>query len=122
MATLRDSALAAYNAKAAEWVTKGQERLRPVFTDDTKSPPQVVLDPVGKTEEAHHDRDAGLLVLHTLDGSDLYFAVYPDDDTKPVTMVEPADGGGWTGFGGTGNPGPVVASLTDVGAVLAGEG
>lgn len=117
MATLRDFALAAYNAKAAEWVAKGQERLRPVFTDAKG----LQLDPIGKTEDVHHDREHGLLVLHTLDGSDLHFAVYPDDDAKPVTMVEPADGGGWTGYGGTGNPGPAVASPADVGAVLAGE-
>lgn len=119
MANLNDAALAAHQAKDAEWVTKGKERLRPVFTDNTKSPPQLVLDPIGKTEEVHRDEEACLLVLHTIDGSDRYFAVCPDDPDKPVTMVEPADPFGFTGFGNSSYPGPAVSSLADVGEVLA---
>ena len=111
MADLRDDALAAYAARAADWLVKGQERLRPVFTDDKGT---LALDPVGKTVEAFADRDAGLLVLQTTDGSDLFFAVHPDDGSAAVRMVTPGDPDGWT-------RGPVVASLADVGAVLAGE-
>lgn len=118
MATYADNALAAYQAKRGEWLTRGKERLRPLMTD---SKGNVVLDPIGKTEEVHSDPETGLLILHTVDGSDLYFAVYPDDAARPVTMMEPADGGGFTGYGNTGVNAPVVTDLDDVGRVLAGD-
>lgn len=117
MATYRDAALAAYQQRDAAWVQSGKQRLAPLMTDSTG---KVVLDPLSKTEEAGRDSATGLLVLHTTDGSDLYFAVYPDKADEPVRMVEPDGSGGFTGYGGTGLDGPKVADLDDVGAVLAG--
>lgn len=107
MATYRDAAIAAYQDTRADWVTAGKEKLRPLMTDENGTQ---VLDPIGKTEVAHEDRDAGLLILHTVDGSDLYFAVYPKR-TEDVRMVTPKGDGTWT-------RGATVADLDDVGRAL----
>lgn len=54
--------------------------------------------------------DSGLLVLTTTDGSNVSFAVWPEQPTKPVRVVELIDGA-WT-------YGAEVADLDDVGAAI----
>jgi hypothetical protein len=107
MATYADAALAAYQAQHTAYLTAVKERLLPLMTDATG---KVVLDPIAKTEVVYDNEDAGLVVLHTTDGSDLNFAVRGDAPVQLVALVN----GQW-------QRGPEVASLADVGAVLAGE-
>lgn len=105
MATYAAAAIAAYQAEHAEYLTAAKERLRPLMTDETG---KLVLDPLTKTEVVHEDD--GLVVLRTIDGSDVHFAVRGDDPVRVVTFVD----GQW-------QRGPEVSTLAEVGAVLAGE-
>lgn len=110
MATYRDAALAAYQARQAEWITTAKERLRPLMTDSTG---KLVLDPIGKTKAVDEDRDAGLVILETTDGSLVHFAVWPEHPDRPVRIVTLVDEQ-WT-------MGPEVTDLDDVGAALSGD-
>lgn len=103
MATYADAAIAAYQAKRTERLTAAKERLRPLMTDDAG---RLVLDPATKTEVAHEDD--GLVVLRTLDGSNVHFAVRGTDPVRVVSFVD----GQW-------QRGPEVSTLAEVGAVLA---
>lgn len=107
MATYRDAAIAAYDARHAERITVAKERLRPLMTDKAGIK---VLDPIGKTTVVYEDDDAGLIILQTTDGSDVSFAVWPEQPTKPVRVVQLQDGA-WT-------YGPEALDLDDVGAAL----
>lgn len=112
MATFRDTALAAYRGLEADWIARGREKLRPIFSDSTG---KLLLDPVGKTTVSYKDReDSGLLVLTTSDGSNLSFAVYPDRAGSDVALVRDDDDQGlhWTRV-------RVVADLDDVGEAIA---
>lgn len=130
MGKYTDAALAAHaareqaerdaeTAERAALVDRAKAKAAPLWTGADGKP---LVDSLKAVTAEHVDAGHGLVVLAVLDDKaapEAWFAVYPDT-AAPVRMVEPEDGG-FTGYGGTGLDGPVVADLDDVGAVLAGD-
>ena len=99
MATFRDDALAEYNwwvadqaaqeaAKITDLQTRARQALIPVMTDHTG---KLALDPMSKTNINVTDMEDKLVVLTTNDGSNVSFAVYPDNGAR-VFMSKLVDG------------------------------
>lgn len=120
MATYRDYAVAAcQNREAAEetarqaardaLVAAARQALVPVFTDTAG---KLVADPVKITAPAAVDQAAGMVVLSTTDGSQVSFAVYPNQDPVERWLVV-EDTGRWRRV-------TQVVDLDDVGEAIAG--
>lgn len=106
MATYRDAAVAANTARHDAWVTRGQEKTRPLLTDEAG---REYLDPLGKTVVVHEETPEDLLILRVDDGSQVHFAVWPDT-ARPVRVARLTDDR-WTA-------GPIVQSMADVGQAI----
>lgn len=95
-------------AKVTDLQTRAKQALIPVCTDHTG---KLDIDPMSKTNVAQTDMVNKLVILTTNDGSNVSFAVYPDNGAR-VFMAKQI-GGEWT-------QGNRVLDMDDVGRELNG--